>query len=45
MQIGKWLTTFGEAMQTKLEEFSTMLDRVQKLFDQIMAKISGAATG
>jgi len=39
-QIGKWLESFGTKVQTTIEGFSTTLDKVQKIFDQLMKQIS-----
>mmetsp|Transcript_85439 Transcript_85439/g.226922 ORF Transcript_85439/g.226922 Transcript_85439/m.226922 type:complete len:896 (-) Transcript_85439:26-2713(-) len=39
----EWLHSFGEKIQGALEEFGTTIDRVQKLFDQVMAKLSPTA--
>lgn len=41
----KWLISFGEKLQPSLEEFGTTIDRVQKVFDQVMAKLSPSAGG
>jgi len=40
LQVGKWVTTFGEKLTDKINGFMTSLDNVQKIFDQIMAKIN-----
>jgi len=34
IQVGKWITQFGDTIITALEEFSVTLDRAQKMFDQ-----------
>eukprot|EP00931_Biecheleriopsis_adriatica_P044479 TRINITY_DN2543_c0_g1_i7.p1 TRINITY_DN2543_c0_g1~~TRINITY_DN2543_c0_g1_i7.p1 ORF type:complete len:1067 (-),score=230.40 TRINITY_DN2543_c0_g1_i7:63-3263(-) len=34
IQVGKWITQFGDTIITSLEEFSVTLDRAQKMFDQ-----------
>lgn len=39
----EWLASFGEKIQGALEEFGTTIDRVQKLFDQVMSKLSPTA--
>jgi len=39
-QIGKWLESFGTKVQTTIEGFSTTLDKVQKVFDQLMKQLS-----
>jgi len=44
-QIKKWLVSFGEKIQSALEQFGTTVDRVQKIFDQAMAKLSMGAGG
>mmetsp|Transcript_41306 Transcript_41306/g.119519 ORF Transcript_41306/g.119519 Transcript_41306/m.119519 type:complete len:1046 (+) Transcript_41306:156-3293(+) len=41
VQIGKWILTFGSEIQSGLSMFSVTLDRVQKLFDQTMARLHG----
>jgi len=41
LQIGKWLNSMGDKMQGYIEEFSIVLDRVQKIFDEVMEKIAG----
>eukprot|EP00401_Gymnodinium_catenatum_P002866 CAMPEP_0117556704 /NCGR_PEP_ID=MMETSP0784-20121206/51947_1 /TAXON_ID=39447 /ORGANISM="" /LENGTH=975 /DNA_ID=CAMNT_0005353989 /DNA_START=53 /DNA_END=2980 /DNA_ORIENTATION=+ len=40
LQIGAWLITFGDKIQATITEFSGTLDKVQKIFDQVMAQIS-----
>mmetsp|Transcript_78507 Transcript_78507/g.243500 ORF Transcript_78507/g.243500 Transcript_78507/m.243500 type:complete len:1110 (+) Transcript_78507:45-3374(+) len=40
LQIGKWVITFGSKVTDKLESFMSSVDNVQKIFDQIMAKLS-----
>jgi len=39
-QIQEWMMSFGEKIQAALEEFGSTLDKVQKLFDEVMSKIS-----
>jgi len=41
LQVGKWILQFGDKIQAGIETFSSTLDKVQKLFDQIMAQLSG----
>jgi len=41
LQIGKWLKSMGPKMQGTIEELSIVIDRVQKIIDQVMAKIAG----
>lgn len=41
LQIGNWLKTMGPKMQGVIEEFSIVIDRVQKIIDEVMAKIAG----
>lgn len=41
-QIGEWLVSFGPKMEAALEVFSVTLDRVQKIFDQIMTQLTPA---
>jgi len=43
LQVGQMLDTFGDKIQATIEAFGTTLDRVQKLFDQVMSKISPTA--
>lgn len=45
IQIGAWLITFGTKVQTTIEGFSKTLDVVQKMMDQIMAKIATPVEG
>jgi hypothetical protein len=40
-QIGEWLMTFSSKVQAVIESFTTTMDRVQKIFDIIMASTSG----
>mmetsp|Transcript_71778 Transcript_71778/g.185141 ORF Transcript_71778/g.185141 Transcript_71778/m.185141 type:complete len:1100 (-) Transcript_71778:193-3492(-) len=40
-QVGKWILQFGDKIQAGIDAFSATLDKVQKLFDQIMAKLNG----
>lgn len=42
VQVGQWLETMGTKMQGFIEQFGTTIDKAQKIFDQIMAKLSGA---
>lgn len=41
-QIGEWISTMGSTLMDLLEQFGTTIDRVQKMFDEIMAKVSGS---
>merc|ERR1719215_1954472 len=41
LKIGEWVTSFGDKLQAKMEQFSTTIDLVQNMFDQIMTKVSG----
>lgn len=41
LKIGDWVTSFGDKLQAKMEQFSTTIDLVQNMFDQIMTKVSG----
>jgi len=45
IQIGKWLVSFGDKIQATIEGFSTSLDLVQKIFDQLMASLSSGGEG
>mmetsp|Transcript_97086 Transcript_97086/g.274669 ORF Transcript_97086/g.274669 Transcript_97086/m.274669 type:complete len:1158 (+) Transcript_97086:91-3564(+) len=40
-EVGDLILKFGDKIQTGLSMFSVTVDRVQKLFDQIMAKLHG----
>mmetsp|Transcript_125578 Transcript_125578/g.217722 ORF Transcript_125578/g.217722 Transcript_125578/m.217722 type:complete len:1021 (-) Transcript_125578:236-3298(-) len=40
-QVGQFMVKFGDKIQTVIAGFSVTLDRVQKLFDQIMASAVG----
>jgi hypothetical protein len=42
-QVGKWLHSMGAKMQGFIEQFSTTIDRAQKMFDQVMSKVAGGA--
>jgi hypothetical protein len=41
IQVGKFIIKFGEKVQQIIESFSVTLDRVQKVFDQVMASMAG----
>lgn len=41
MKIGEWEVKFGNKLQAAMEMFSTTIDIVQKLFDGIMAQLTG----
>jgi len=43
-QVGDFITKFGDKIQAVIEGFSVTLDRVQKLFDQIMARLASGAS-
>lgn len=43
MTVSHWLVTFASKFQEVIDQFSQTLDKVQKVFDQIMASVSGAA--
>jgi len=45
LQVGVWLTSFGNKITSGMEAFSTSLDKVQKIFDQIMAQLNGSGGG
>merc|ERR1719238_655767 len=45
IQVGKWVKQFSEKVQDVIDEFSTTLDRVQKIFDQIMSNMAGGGIG
>merc|ERR1719440_2693597 len=40
LQAGKWLHSMGKKMQGFIEQFSQTLDKAQKIFDQVMAKLA-----
>mmetsp|Transcript_33018 Transcript_33018/g.77172 ORF Transcript_33018/g.77172 Transcript_33018/m.77172 type:complete len:1009 (-) Transcript_33018:98-3124(-) len=40
-QIGRWIVTFGERLQGVLESFSTTIDKVQKIFDDLTQMLGG----
>lgn len=41
LQIGEWIIRFGDKIQSGISVFSVTMDRVQKLFDQIMSHLAG----
>jgi len=43
MQVGIWVETFADKVQASVEAFGTTLDRVQKIFDHVMAQLSPSA--
>jgi len=40
LQAGKWLVSMGAKIQGFIEQFSQTIDKVQKIFDQVMAKVA-----
>ncbi|CAE7210619.1 unnamed protein product [Symbiodinium natans] len=40
-QVGKWILQFGDKVTKGLEDFSSTLDKAQKMFDQVMAQMKG----
>merc|ERR1719261_836640 len=44
VQVGKFIIKFGEKVQSIIESFSVTLDRVQKVFDQVMASMSSGGS-
>lgn len=40
VQVGKFIIKFGDKVQAIIESFSVTLDRVQKIFDQVMASMA-----
>jgi hypothetical protein len=44
-EVGKFILKFGDRIQVYIETFSVTLDRVQKLFDQIMTSFSAHGIG
>eukprot|EP00928_Gymnodinium_smaydae_P061454 TRINITY_DN45520_c1_g1_i1.p1 TRINITY_DN45520_c1_g1~~TRINITY_DN45520_c1_g1_i1.p1 ORF type:complete len:1050 (+),score=294.57 TRINITY_DN45520_c1_g1_i1:121-3270(+) len=43
LQTGVWVETFADQVQATVENFGTTLDRAQKMFDQVMMKVSPSA--
>lgn len=41
-QVGQWIHQFGDKVISGLQDFSTTLDKAQKIFDQVMAQLHGA---
>jgi len=41
LQVGEWYETFGPKIQDSITQFSTTIDMVEKMFDQIMGSING----
>mmetsp|Transcript_86202 Transcript_86202/g.238997 ORF Transcript_86202/g.238997 Transcript_86202/m.238997 type:complete len:1117 (-) Transcript_86202:109-3459(-) len=41
VRMGDWIIRFGDRIQAGITVFSITLDRVQKLFDQIMSQLAG----
>merc|ERR1719446_1853749 len=44
IQVGKFILKFGEKVQSIIQSFSVTLDRVQKVFDQVMASLSSGGS-
>lgn len=40
LQIGKWLKSMGSKVDGMLTEFGTVVDKVQKMIDQVMSKVA-----
>mmetsp|Transcript_54018 Transcript_54018/g.94855 ORF Transcript_54018/g.94855 Transcript_54018/m.94855 type:complete len:922 (-) Transcript_54018:297-3062(-) len=40
LEISSWTESFATPVQIQIEEFGTTLDRVQKLFDQVMSQLN-----
>merc|ERR1719265_2193805 len=40
IQIGKWMKSMGDKMCGFIEQFSTTIDLIQKIFDNIMSKVA-----
>jgi len=40
IKIGQWEESFGDKLQAGVEQFSTTIDVVQKLFDQVMLQLN-----
>jgi len=45
LQVGAWLISMGTKMLGTIEQFSMTIDKVQKIFDQIMKQIAGPPEG
>jgi len=43
MQVGIWVETFADKVQATVETFGTTMDRVQKIFDSLMSRLSSDA--
>jgi len=41
LKVGEWFTKFGDKVQAGIEMFSTTIDMVEKMIDQIMAQSGG----
>jgi len=39
-QVGEWITKFSDRIIELLEDFSTTIDKVQKIFDNLMSQLS-----
>lgn len=40
LQVGKWLISMGEKTQSMINEFGVVIDKVQKMIDEIMSKVA-----
>eukprot|EP00425_Heterocapsa_triquetra_P013960 CAMPEP_0195127958 /NCGR_PEP_ID=MMETSP0448-20130528/138174_1 /TAXON_ID=66468 /ORGANISM="Heterocapsa triquestra, Strain CCMP 448" /LENGTH=1027 /DNA_ID=CAMNT_0040165737 /DNA_START=32 /DNA_END=3115 /DNA_ORIENTATION=- len=45
LQIGQWITRFSDNVMNGLDAFSTSMDRVQDIFDQVMSQLNGHGEG
>jgi len=45
MKVGEWFVKFGDKVQAGIETFSTTIDAVEKLLDQIMAQSGAGGEG
>jgi hypothetical protein len=43
LQVGKWLQSMGAKIQGFIEQFSQTIDKVQKIFDQVMSQVGGGS--
>mmetsp|Transcript_55318 Transcript_55318/g.118956 ORF Transcript_55318/g.118956 Transcript_55318/m.118956 type:complete len:1010 (+) Transcript_55318:71-3100(+) len=44
-QVGQWILKFGDKILAGIESFSNTLDKVQKMYDEVMAELSGNGGG
>jgi len=44
-QVGEWILEFGDMIQNFVEGFSTTMDRVEGIFNELMSSLNGAGEG